>query len=83
MYGISTCAYNLHIVLRLHVVNVYASAVSIAFYTGATYRVTNGGASVMHAYVMVTLCRKCLRGCYACCNIVSGLKLDAFRSAGC
>jgi len=83
MYGIYTCTYNLHIVICLHVVNVYASAVSIAFYTGASYRVTNGGASAMHAYVMVTVCRKCSRGCFAYCNIVSGLTLDAFRSAGC
>ena len=52
----------LHIVICLHVVNVYASTVSIAFYTGETYRVTNCGASAMHAYVMVTLCRKCLHG---------------------
>jgi phage-related holin len=57
MYGI--CMYNLHIVICFHVVNVYASAVSIAFYTGTTYRVTNGGTSTLHAYVMVTLCIKC------------------------
>jgi len=67
----------------LHILNVYASAVPIALHTGATYRVTNGGASALQAYVMVTLCRKYSRGCFAYCNIVSGLALDAFRSAGC
>ena len=75
--------YNLHIIICLHVVNAYASAVSIVFYTGATYRVTNGGASALHAYVMVTLRTKCSRGCFDYCNTVSGLALGAFRSAGC